>query len=206
MYYPETEEEKQLADVQLKRENADQKVRDNKLQHYAREALTQCSDSDVNHRYNTRKKQYVPSKMDYKRGDRGRSGVDGYRHREGALKKVVLWIKTLEKEGEECILLQDGAPAHKSRIARDYIQVERINTLWWPGHSPEINASEHAWPWIRRHVTKDFTPSCTAKQCEEQWVKEWDSMPIEVINQWVDGIPEQVRRIINHHGKNDFHG
>jgi hypothetical protein len=32
--------------------------------------------------------------MDYKRGDRTRGGVDGYRHREGALKKVIPWIKT----------------------------------------------------------------------------------------------------------------
>ena len=206
VYFPETEEQKRLADAQLKQENVNQQVRDNKLQHYARAALTERSESDINHRYNTRKKQYVPSIMDYKRGDRTRGGVDGYRHREGALKKVIPWIKTLEKSGVQCILLQDGASAHKLRIARDYITVEKVDSLWWPGHSPEINASEHAWPWIRRHVTKDFTPSCTAKQCEQQWVTEWERMPIEVINRWVDGIPEQVRRIIKHRGKNDFHG
>lgn len=31
-------------------------------------------------------------------------------------------------------------------------------------------------------------------------------MPIEVINRWVDAIPEQVRRIIKHRGKNNFYG
>jgi hypothetical protein len=31
-----------------------------------------------------------------------------------------------------------------------------------------VNASKHAWPWIRRHVTKQFTPSCTAKECQQQ--------------------------------------
>jgi hypothetical protein len=31
-------------------------------------------------------------------------------------------------------------------------------------------------------------------------------MPIEVINRWVDAIPEQVRRIIRAGGKNNYHG
>jgi hypothetical protein len=72
-------------------------------------------------------------------------------------------------------------------------------------HSPEINASEHAWPWIRRQLTKQFTPSCDEKECEEQWVTEWDALPIEVINRWVMQVPV-VRRMIKHRGNNDFHG
>ncbi|KAF2631471.1 hypothetical protein BU25DRAFT_479034 [Macroventuria anomochaeta] len=103
-----------------------------------------------------------------------------------ALKEVTPWINSLKKKGVKCILLQDGAPAHKSRIARDYLTLHHIERLWWPGHSPEVNASEHAWPWIRRHVTKDFMPSCTGNQCEKQWVEGWGRMPIEVINRWVD--------------------
>ncbi|KAJ4318743.1 hypothetical protein N0V94_004257 [Neodidymelliopsis sp. IMI 364377] len=60
------------------------------------------------------------------------------------------------------------APAHKSRISRNYLTVKRIQTLWWPSHSPKVNAIKHAWPWVQRHVTKDFTPSCNKKQCEKQ--------------------------------------
>ena len=206
VYREETEQEKLDAEAHIKHLNEDTKHRDNKLQIYARTALNQLKESDVNHRYNTRKRQYVPSKMDYKRGDRTRGGVDGYRHREGALKKVALWINLLKKQGVKCYLLQDGAPAHKSRIARDYLILQHVEMLWWPGHSPEINASEHAWPWIRRHVTKQFTPSCTETECERQWVSQWESLPIEVINCWVDAIPEQVRRIIRAGGKNNFHG
>ena len=147
----------------------------------------------------------MPSAIDYKHGNRSCGGVDGYRHREGALKKVVPWINNLNKKGIRTILLQDGAPAYKSRLSRDYLILSHVERLWWPGHSPEINASEHAWPWIRRHVTKDFTPSCTAKECEEQWVAEWEALPIETINRWVEAIPEQVRRIIRAGGKNNFH-
>ncbi|KAF2031302.1 hypothetical protein EK21DRAFT_88226 [Setomelanomma holmii] len=150
VYHEETQQEKEEAEVVLKEENADTQARYNKLQHHARLALSQLSESDVNKRYRTRKR---------------------------ALKKVAPWINSLKKRGIKCILLQDGASAHKSRIARDYLTIQHVERLWWPGHSPEVNATEHAWPWIRRHVTKDFTPSCTEKECEDQWVKEWDAMP-----------------------------
>jgi transposase len=205
-YFQETAAEKQLAEEALEKENKQRKHDDNTLQRNARKALEVMQESDINHRYNTRKKQYVPSEHDYKRGGRENGGVDGYRHREGALKSITPWINSLKKKEIPCLLLQDGAPAHKSRIARDYCTVERIERMWWPGHSPDINASEHAWPWIRRHVTRDFTPSCTEAQCKRQWGQEWDAIPIEVINKWVMAIPEVVRRIIKHGGNNDFYG
>ena len=49
-------------------------------------------EGNINSRYNTREKQHVPSTIDYKRGERARGGVDGYRHRECALRKVPKWI------------------------------------------------------------------------------------------------------------------
>ncbi|KAF2030134.1 hypothetical protein EK21DRAFT_89198 [Setomelanomma holmii] len=158
--------EKQSAEEALKKENAQRKQDNNILQGNARAALHILQESDVNKRYNTRKKQYVPSKHDYKHGERRRGGIDGYHHCKGALKKLTPWINSLKEKGIPCLLLQDGAPAHKSRISRDYLTVERIERMWWPGHSPEVNASEHAWPWMRRHVTRDFTPSCTREECK----------------------------------------
>ena len=175
VYYPETDQEKVDTEAHIKESHRDQKTRDDKLQIYARRALNQLDESDVNRCYNTRKKQYVPSNMDYHRGMRDR-GVDGYMHREGALKKVVPWIHSLEEKGITCVLQQGGAPPYKARISIDYLIVEHVERLWWSGHSPEVNAIEHAWPWIRRHVTKQFTPSCTAKQCERQWVSQWGCM------------------------------
>ena len=57
------------------------------------------------------------------------------------MKKVVPWIYELEKKGIKCVIQQDGAPAHKSQISRDYLTTEMIDMLWWPGHSPEVNVT-----------------------------------------------------------------
>lgn len=206
VYLPETDEEKEHAEKILEAENVLRQSCENHLQKQARKALQQLGESDINRRYNTRKKLFVPSEHAYKRGDRTRGGVDGFRHREGALKKLVPWVDNLKKQGIKCVLLQDGAPAHKSQISRDYLTISQLEWLWWLGHSPEVNASEHAWPWIRNHVTHQFTPSTDREQCERQWIASWDALPIEIINRWVMGIPEVVRRIIRNGGKNNFHG
>ncbi|KAF1828226.1 hypothetical protein BDW02DRAFT_260708, partial [Decorospora gaudefroyi] len=111
---------------------------------------------------------------DYTRGIKSRGGIDGFRHREEALKVVVPWLKSLPTTP---ILLEDRAPAHKSRIANDYLTTEKVDKLSWPGHSPEINASEHAWPWTRRQITRDFCPSQTVDECKKHWKYEWDKLP-----------------------------
>ena len=106
----------------------------------------------------------MPSRDDYKRNTRARGGVDGYRHREEALKTVVPWMQQLKKEGVYCHLLEDGAPAHIAALPNAYLRVEEIDKVWWPGHFPDVNAEEHAWPWIRRSITKRHTPSTTVDE------------------------------------------
>lgn len=133
-------------------------------------------------------------------------GIDGYRHREGALKKVAPWINSLKDRGVSFILLEDIAPAHKFCIANDYPSVQGIEKMVWPGHSPDINASEHARSWMRRHVRKQFTPSYTSEEYKSQWKTGWKNLLVEMINRWVLGVIEAVRQFIVHEGKSDFHG
>ncbi|KAF2034194.1 hypothetical protein EK21DRAFT_85637 [Setomelanomma holmii] len=205
VYYHETQEEIDEGERALEWENLVTKAQSNSSQLTARAALQVLKESDVNLRRSTRKLQHV-KKHDYHRGIRGRGGVDGYRHREGALKKVVPWIQAMKHQGLECKLLEDRAPAHKSRIANDYLTVEQVEKIGWAGHSPDVNATEHAWPLLRKHVTRKFTPSKSELECEQQWIVLWEALPIEAINRWVDQVPEMVRRIIRNGGNNNFHG
>ena len=78
VYFMESKEEKAAAQIHIKALNKDTKTCNNKLQIQAQQALDLRGDSNVNRRYNTRKLQYVPSQMDYKRGDRSCGGVDSY--------------------------------------------------------------------------------------------------------------------------------
>ncbi|KAF2691770.1 hypothetical protein K458DRAFT_284777, partial [Lentithecium fluviatile CBS 122367] len=83
---------------------------------------------------------------------------------------LVPWFEELHKKGLDVVLLEDSAPAYKSRIATEFLEVSSINKLPWPGHSLDINALEHAWPWIRRPITKDFSPSTCESECRAHWL------------------------------------
>jgi hypothetical protein len=115
----------------------------NMRQTRVRGALNLMNEGDVNGRFKPRKSAYTKA-YNYTRGFKSQGGVDGLRHPDEALKKVVPWMKNLNFPPP--YLLEDGASAHTSRIAKDYLCTEFIDKLSWPGHSPEINASEHAWP------------------------------------------------------------
>ena len=125
IYNKETQEEKHKAEVALKEENQRNKLQREALVPQARAALREIGDNAANSRARpwTNKHQLA-------RGDRSRGGVDGYRHREEVLKPLLVpWLKQLEKEGRRPILLEDGAPAHKSRIATEYLEVSHIEKL-----------------------------------------------------------------------------
>jgi hypothetical protein len=89
IYPRETREEKAAAEAALKKENEDRVAHMDLTQTRARSALRILNETDVNSRDRSRRRHYIPSKMDYHRGIRMKGGVDGYRHREGALAKVV---------------------------------------------------------------------------------------------------------------------
>ncbi|KAF2002013.1 hypothetical protein P154DRAFT_521183 [Amniculicola lignicola CBS 123094] len=142
----------------------------------ARQVLWLMGDPDVNSRSKAWRKD-----LEYTCGDRTRGGVDGFRHREEVLKPLIKpWMDELKKKGKEPLLLEDGAPAHTSRIASDYLSVHYIEKLPWLGHSPD--------------------------DCRRHWFTEWEALPQEQIDRWIDNVLNIVRRILKSEGDNDFHG
>lgn len=86
-------------------------------------------------------------------------------------------MEGLRKKGRNLVLLEDRAPAHISRIAKDYLEVNFISKLDWLGYLPNVNAKEHAWLWIRRHITKDYSPLTCKQECRQQWETVWEKLP-----------------------------
>ncbi|KAF1967914.1 hypothetical protein BU23DRAFT_481887, partial [Bimuria novae-zelandiae CBS 107.79] len=178
IYGTESPEAKKLTKQALNEENQRNKEQRQQLVPRARTALRELGDANANSRAWAWAKHH-----ELKRGDRSRGGVDGYRHREEVLKPLLVpWINSLYEEGRAPLLLEDGAPAHTSKIAVEYLEVSHIQKLNWPGHSPDVNAAEHCWPWIRRHITQDFMPFTCEEQCRRQWEYEWEQMPTELLN------------------------
>ena len=67
-------------------------------------------------------------------------------------------LKTDQKKllcRKENVLQQDGAPAHKSKVAQEFCLINFANFIpshVWPGNSPNLNVIEYVWGKIQEHV------------------------------------------------------
>ena len=79
----------------------------------------------------------------------------------------------------------------------------KVARLTWPGNSPDLNAIEPAWPYMKRVTTKKGAPT-SRKKAEEAWLKAWKELPQEKIQAWIEAIPVHVKRIIECDGGNEY--
>ena len=214
----ETEAEKREAQLILDRENLE-----DRKHHYTMWIASQGLQS-LRYMEKGRKAPGVPPKYEnylkrqmMMREDRtSKQGVDWFRHREGALKKLIPWvIEQKERTGRDLVVIEDNAPCHnkkwctqefhKAGVKRFGLEVNGEKLMQWPPNSPDLNASEQPWAWGRRHLIHEGKMPDTVDGTVQMWKDTWEALPQEKINAWIERIPKVLQRVIDHDGDNDFH-
>jgi transposase len=70
----------------------------------------------------------------------------------------VAFLKQLrERHTEPLVIIWDNSPAHHGPEMRTYLGTPDLNLrlVALPGYSPDFNADEHIWAWVREEVTAD---------------------------------------------------
>ena len=101
------------------------------------------------------------------------------------------------------MIMEDKAPSHVSHYQEEELNLRKLVKLLWCGNSPDINAIEPTWNWMKRQTTAcgGFTSKV---KMEEAWLKCWKDMPQEVIQEWIERIPRHVEEIIRLKGGNEY--
>lgn len=104
---------------------------------------------------------------------------------------------------ENTIVQEDNAPAHNhSNQARVY-NLHNVARLLWPGNSPDLNAIEKAWPWLKRVTTARGCPK-TKRELKRSWERAWKQLPQETIQVWIEGIVHNIKEVIRLEGGNEY--
>ena len=69
------------------------------------------------------------------------------------LQRLKLWLGNSK---QQVVIIWDGAPWHRSRIARTQAEQLGMQVIQLPGYSPDLNPIEGLWKWMREEVTQHF--------------------------------------------------
>lgn len=101
------------------------------------------------------------------------------------------------------LVQEDGAPAHRHSHQASVFALEGVSRLLWPGNSPDLNAIEPAWFWMKQRTTS-LGATTSRLEMEKRWYKAWRDLPQDVVQSWVERVPHHIQEIIRLEGGNEY--
>jgi hypothetical protein len=109
------------------------------------------------------------------------------------------YSEVMEERGS-VLLMEDGAPIHRSTAAKQWREVNEIATLEWPAQSPDLNPIEHVWKLLKDAISTKVPPIRTIKDLRHALRDEWTKLDVEVISKSVENMPQRIKDVIQAQG------
>lgn len=99
-----------------------------------------------------------------------------------------------------CIFMQDGAPCHTAKSVKQFLQVNNVPLLPWPGNSPDCNPIENMWEIVKRRIAtlKPTTKTSLIEGLIEVWCHDPDIN--RMCSSIIHGMPRRVAEVIKFKG------
>ena len=91
-------------------------------------------------------------------------------------------------EGENFILMDDNACAHRARITDQYLEQATIVRMEWPARSPDLNPIEHAWDMLQIAVSARPVQAASVQELRQALLEEWDQIPQYNIKRFISSM------------------
>ena len=133
------------------------------------------------------------------------NGVDWYRYQtEVLIPKLLPYAKQCQITRPGTLVQEDKAPAHAHHDQARVYSIYEVERLLWCGNSPDLNAIEPCWYWMKRQTTKKGAPK-TRSEATKAWQSCWyDTLPQAQIQAWIERIPKHIQQIIALGGGNNY--
>jgi transposase len=102
---------------------------------------------------------------------------------------------------EDNVFMQDGAPCHRSRSTKAFLEEKEICVLDdWPSQSPDLNIIEPLWDVLKTRVYSHN--ACTLDELWKFCQLEWRAIKKDYIQALYRDIPKRLRAVIRAGGRN----
>lgn len=113
-----------------------------------------------------------------------------------------LWdiYSELYEERGMVAVMEDGAPIHRSKVAKDFRTTHKMETLPHPAQSPDLNPIEHIWMRLKVRVNER---GVVPKNLDDLWEvlqEEWLKIDIDLVNNLVYSMPNRVEAVYQSKG------
>jgi transposase len=133
-----------------------------------------------------------------------RGGINWYRYQKQILiPKLIPFAKECKNSRLGTLVMEDGAPAHRSHYQDALFKMEDIARLLWVANSPDLNPIEPTWFWMKRK-TSEGGPISSKAALKKEWQECWENLSQEKIQAWIERIPLHIQRIIELEGGNEY--
>jgi transposase len=108
-------------------------------------------------------------------------------------------LKKQMKEKKCSIFMQDGAPCHRCKLVKTYLQSAKIKLLDWPGNSPDLNPIENLWSYMKDKVAEK-RPS-NAQDLRSVIEKIWrDNITPDYCDALIRSMPRRIQSVLSSKG------
>ncbi|CAJ0598615.1 unnamed protein product [Cylicocyclus nassatus] len=97
-------------------------------------------------------------------------------------------------------LVQDNAPAHKSRYTLNKLQEWNLTTLDWPAESPDLNPIELVWGNMKNYIRGKNVKNL--EELKVAIIQYWKTLTPEVCRKYIMGVRKKLHRVIEQGGRN----
>ena len=96
---------------------------------------------------------------------------------------------------DKMIFQQDNDPKHISKAIKKYFEDKKMNILFWPPQSPDLNPIEHLWAHIKRELAKYPEPPKGCNMLWERVINVFYSIPEEVCQNLIKSMPARIQAV-----------
>ena len=97
--------------------------------------------------------------------------------------------------------MQDGAPCHRSKFAKDWLFDNYISVLEWPAYSPDLNPIENLWGILVRRVYANQRQFESIQSLTACILDAWDSISTETLVSLTQSMRKRCVEVVLAKGK-----